>query len=287
MNYFKTFRDLAICMALLIVPFFFLSAHLKDPSKASLLDKILLQVSSPVQYAASWTADAASAIVEDYVYLVDVRNENERLLADNDRLREHVRQLRFDAQRSNQLEELLGLQRRFETQSISGRVIARDISSSFRVTRIAVDRGGQEGITAGMPVISSEGLVGQIRRVSGRFSDVLLTIDAESRVDVIVQRTGARGRLEGLGERGRYLCRIQFDRREDEVQVGDEIYTSGMGKKFPKAILVGTITKINQQDYGLHQEGEVTPSVDFSRLDEVLVLTGQGRDQKPPRAGEP
>ena len=251
----------------------------------SLLDKVLLQVSAPIQYAASWTADAASGVIEDYVYLVDVKSENERLVAENDRLRDQARRLRFEAQRTHQLEELLGLQRRFETQAITGRVIARDVSSSFRVTRIAVDRGAQEQVAAGMPVISAEGLVGQIRRVSGRFSDVLLTIDAESRVDVIVQRTGARGRLEGLGERGRYLCRVQFDRREDEVKVGDEVYTSGMGKKFPKAVLIGTISKIGQQDYGLHQEGEVTPSVDFSRLDEVLVLTGRGREVTAPRAG--
>lgn len=279
MNYFKTFRDLAICTGLLIIPFFFLRAHLKDPSSVSLLDKVLLQVSAPIQFAANWSADAASGVLQDYFYLVDVKEENDRLITDNDRLREEVRLLRLEAQRTHQLEELLALSKRFEARAVSARVIARDISSSFRVTRVAIDRGGQDQVTAGMPVISSQGLVGQLRRVSGRYADVLLTIDAESHVDVVVQRTGARGRLEGLGERGRYRCRIQFDRPEDEVKDGDELYTSGLGKKFPRAVLVGTVSKIDSQDYGLHQEGEVTPSVDFSRLEEVLILTGRAREE--------
>jgi rod shape-determining protein MreC len=121
-------------------------------------------------------------------------------------------------------------------------------------------------------------LVGQIRRVSGRFADVLLTIDPESRVDVVVGDEGARGRLEGIGERSRYRGRIQFDRTDDEVAVGDEVYTSGLGKKFPASILIGYLSKIDDQEFGLHQEGEVTPSVDFTRLDEVLILTSGPKD---------
>jgi rod shape-determining protein MreC len=114
--------------------------------------------------------------------------------------------------------------------------------------------------------------------VSGRFADVLLTIDPESHVDVVVGEGRARGRIEGLGERGRYRCRIQFDRADDQVAVGDEVFTSGLGKKFPASILVGYVSKIGDQEFGLHQEGEVTPSVDFTRLEEVLILTSGPKD---------
>ena len=98
---------------------------------------------------------------------------------------------------------------------------------------------------------------------------------------MIVGDQGARGRLEGLGERSRYRGRIQFDRADDEVEVGDEVFTSGLGKKFPASILIGYVSKINDQEFGLHQEGEVTPSVDFTRLDEVLVLTSGPKDSDP------
>jgi rod shape-determining protein MreC len=200
------------------------------------------------------------------------------LRAENDRLRREMRSLRADAQRVAQLESLLGLRERIATETRTGRVIAKDISPSFRVVRLWVDQGEQAGLRAGMPVVANDGLVGQIRRVSGRFADVLLTIDPESHVDVVVGETRARGRLEGLGTRSRYRCRIQFDRLDEQVAVGDAVYTSGLGKKFPASILIGYVSKISDQELGLHQEGEVTPSVDFTRLEEVLILTSGPKD---------
>jgi rod shape-determining protein MreC len=278
MNYFQTIRDAAILLALVTIPAVFLRANLRDPSDLSWLDRAVLQVSGPVQYVAEWAADGVTSVVEDYVYLVDVKSNNDHLRAENDRLRREMRSLRADAQHAYQLEALLGLRERVATETLSARVIAKDISPSFRVVRLAVDQGEQSGLRAGMPVVANEGLVGQIRRTSGRFADVLLTIDPQSRVDVVVGDTRARGRLEGLGERGRYRCRIQFDRSEDEVEVGDEVLTSGLGKKFPASVLIGYVSKISDQEFGLHQEGEVTPSVDFTRLDEVLILTSGPKD---------
>jgi rod shape-determining protein MreC len=239
---------------------------------------VLIQVGSPVQYVAEWAADGVTGVIEDYIYLVDVKADNDHLRAENDRLKREMRTLRADAQRAYELEALLGLRERLATETRSARVIAKDISPSFRVVRLAVDEGAQAGLRAGMPVVSNEGLVGQIRRVSGRFADVLLTIDPESRVDVVVGEGRARGRLEGLGERGRYRCRVQFDLPDDEVEVGDEVFTSGLGKKFPASILIGHVSKIGDREFGLHQEGEVTPAVDFTRLDDVLILTSGPKD---------
>ncbi|MBW1875478.1 MAG: rod shape-determining protein MreC [Deltaproteobacteria bacterium] len=278
MNYFQTIRDAVILLALVVIPAVFLRANLRDPSELSWLDRALLQVSGPVQYVAEWAADGATSVIEDYVYLVDVKSDNDQLRAENSRIRREMRVLRGDAQRVHELESLLGLREQLATETMTARVIAKSISPSFRVVRLAVDQGEHAGLHAGMPVVSNEGLVGQIRRVSGRFADVLLTIDPESRVDVVVGEGRARGRIEGLGERSRYRCRIQFDRADDQVAVGDEVITSGLGKKFPASILIGYVSKIGEQEFGLHQEGEVTPSVDFTRLDEVLILTSGPKD---------
>jgi rod shape-determining protein MreC len=278
MNYFQTFRDAAILLVLLIVPFLFLSANLKDPSKLSLLDRGLLKVSAPIQDVAGAAADGVSGIIEDYVYLVDVKQENERLHGENAHLRREMRTLRNQSVRVSELEQLLGLRDELATETITARVIAKDISPSFRVVRLALDQGERDGVRPGLPVVSTQGLVGQIRRVSDDFADVLLTVDAESRVDVVVGDSGARGRIEGLGDVGRYRAAIQFDRPDDTVNVGDAVYTSGLGKKFPESILVGYVSKIGEQEFGLLQQGEVTPSVDFTRLDEVLILTSGSRE---------
>jgi rod shape-determining protein MreC len=278
MNYLHTIRDAAILLALVIVPAVFLRANLRDPSELSWLDRGLLRASGPVQHVGQSAADAVTGLIEDYVYLVDVKRDNDHLRAENDRLRREMRTLRADAQRAYELESLLGLRERVATETLSARVIAKDISPSFRVVRLAIDQGEQGGVRVGMPVISNEGLVGQVRRVSGRFADVLLTVDPESHVDVVVGDRRARGRLEGVGERERYRCLVQFDRTDDQVAVGDEVLTSGLGKKFPASILIGYVSKIGDQEFGLHQEAEVTPSVDFTRLEEVLILTSGPKD---------
>ncbi len=87
MSYFQTIRDAVILLALVIIPAIFLRANLRDPAELSWLDRGLLRVSGPVQYVAEWAADGVTSVVEDYVYLIDVKADNDHLRAENDRLR--------------------------------------------------------------------------------------------------------------------------------------------------------------------------------------------------------
>ena len=278
MSYFRRFRDAAISVALLIVPFLFLSANLSEPDDTSVVDQGFLQLSAPVQYLAAETADAVSGVVEEYVYLVDVKRDNERLRLDAARLEEENRLLRMEARENQRLRDLLALRERLRGDTIAARVIGKEISPYFRVVRLRLARGARDRVRAGMPVVSAQGLVGQVRRTFGRHADVRLTVDRESAVDVIVQRTGARGVLRGTGESDRYAARIQYLQRDDEIEVGDEVYTSGLGRRFPASILVGRVSRVERAEFGLYQEVEVTPTVDFSGLEQVLVLTEGARD---------
>lgn len=268
-----------MAVVLLVLPFFFLSANLKDPDEVGLVDAGLLKISAPLQYVATEAAGALGGLLEEYVYLVEVGRENDRLRDENDRLREDNRLLRVQAGENDRLRDLLELRERLPGESLSAEVVTREFSPYFRVMRVRLDRGARDRVRAGMPVVSAQGLVGQIRRTTGHYADVLLTVDQESAIDVVVQRTGARGMLRGTGESNRYLCRMQYLRREDEVEVGDEIYTSGLGRRFPAAILVGRVVRVERQEFGLYQEVEVAPSVSFSDLEEVLVLTTGSREQ--------
>jgi rod shape-determining protein MreC len=216
---------------------------------------------------------------QDYVYLVDVKEENDRLRAENARLEEESRRLRAEALENRRLRSLLQLRERIGGELIGAQVIGRDVSRFFRVTRVRIDRGERDHVRPGMPVITAEGLVGQIRRSWGRYSDVLLTVDRTSAIDVVIQRTGARGMLRGTGEDDRYLAHIQYLRREDDIRVGDLVHTSGLGQRFPASILVGRVTRIVRREFGLYQEAEITPAVNFSSLDEVLILTEGSRER--------
>jgi rod shape-determining protein MreC len=145
---------------------------------------------------------------------------------------------------------------------------------------VRLDRGERDRVKPGMPVLTADGLVGQVERTAGRYSDVLLVADKTSAIDVVVQRTGARGMLKGTGSEEHYACRLEYLSREDDVQEGDVVVTSGLGQRFPASILVGRIHKVTKKESGLYQEATVIPAVNFSRLEEVLIMTAGSRAQE-------
>lgn len=273
MNFYKRFRDAAICVVLLATPFFFLNANLKDPARINTIDRVVLQVSAPLQYVATQAALAVSGICQDYFYLIDVRRENDRLRAEIKGLREANSKLGGALNENRRLRRLLQLRDQTSSELITAQVIGKEVSSFFRVIRIRLDRGERDRIRPGMPVLSADGLVGQIRRTWGRYSDVLLMADKTSAIDVVVQRSGARGMLKGIGDDRNYLCRLEYLSREDEVKIGDLVITSGLGERFPPDLVVGKISKAIKREFGLYQDVEVGPAVNFSRLEEVLVMT--------------
>ncbi|HMI90271.1 MAG TPA: rod shape-determining protein MreC [Polyangiales bacterium] len=279
MNFYRRFRDAAVCVALLALPFFFLRANLQDPTRATVVDRALLQLSAPFQYVATQLALGVSGILQDYVYLVEVKQDNDRLRDENARLREANFKLQAAATENRALRRLLQLREQLRGALLSAQVIGKGNSPYFRVARLQLDRGDRDHVRAGMPVLTADGLVGQVRRTSGRFSDVLLVADDTSAIDVVIQRSGARGILKGTGSVEHYACRLEHLSREDDVQVGDLVVTSGLGQRFPASILVGHVDSVDKRDFGLFQEATVTPAVRFSRLEEVMIMTSGSRSQ--------
>jgi rod shape-determining protein MreC len=280
MTLFRTFRDAAICVALLALPFFFLHANLSDPGRMTSVDRALLQVSAPIQYVGTQLAGGVSGIIQDYVYLVDVKRDNDRLRDENARLREANFNLQAAAAENRNLRRLLQLREQIKGTLLSAQVIGKEISPYFRVIRLQLDRGDRDRVREGMPVLTADGLVGQVRRTLGRHSDVLLVADKTSAIDVVVQRTGARGILKGTGNDRHYMCQLEHLAREDEVKPGDLVVTSGLGQRFPASILVGRVQSVSKKDYGLYQEATVQPTVNFSRLEDVLIMTSGSRGQE-------
>jgi rod shape-determining protein MreC len=167
-------------------------------------------------------------------------------------------------------QHLLGLRNAVAAETLVARVIAIDVSPYFRVARIQLDR-GESLVQRGMPVITPEGVVGRINRTSGETSDIMLSVDPRSAIDVVLPRTGGRGILKGKpGENG-YRCAIEYLMQGDQAKEGDLVVTSGLGG-FPRDLPVGKISKLVKNSAGLTQDIEITPDVDFARLSEVLVV---------------
>lgn len=271
-----------MAMALLLIPLVVLYASVRDPSRQTAFDRTVLRPLGWVQSLATSSARVVSDFFGDYVLLFEVREENDRLASRVARLDMERHVLLEQGVENRRLRSLLQLRERIGGELIAGEVIARDIAPPFfRVTRVELDRGARDRVRSGMPVLSGSGLVGLVLNAGPQTCDVQLIVDRRAAVDVIIQRTGSRGMLRGTGEEDRYLARIQFLGREDPLRVGDLVHTSGLGQRFPPSILVGRVTRIVREDFGLYQEVEVTPAVDFSRLDEVLILTEGALSEEP------
>jgi rod shape-determining protein MreC len=277
----KRYRDAAIVVLLLAVPFFVLKANMKAPENQSAMDRAILRVSSPVEVAAATIARGLGSVWDDYVYLVDVKQDNARLAYENARLREQVHSLEQAQVENRQLRRLLQLKDATSVEAVSAQIVGKDFTEFFRVTRIVLDKGARD-VRPHMPVVSPDGVVGAVLHVAGDTVDVQLAVDAAFGVDVEDERTHARGFVRGTGDPARYGCKVEMVDSRDEVEIGDLLVTSGKGRWFPKGIPVARVTRVLKRELGRDQDVDAAPTVDFSRLDTVLVLvTTPGEESGP------
>ena len=277
MGSFKRIRDTAIVVLLLSVPFFFLRASIRNPQDMNPVVSALSRVGAPLEYMASAVARFVSSGVSQYVYLVDVKQDNNRLAYDNARLTARVRELEQAQADNRRLRRLLGLRDTIAHEMVSAVVVGKDTTEFFRVAHVTLDT-PHASIRPDMPVISLDGAVETVQRVAGEKVDVQLTVDSGFGVDVVVERTGARGFVRGEGDRSRYLVRVEWAERRDEVDVGDVLVTSGVGCRFPKGIPVARVKSVEKKKFGVYQSLVAEPTVDFSRLEEVLIILTDSKD---------
>jgi rod shape-determining protein MreC len=261
-------RVAASSFALLFASLLLTAYSTRNPDVGSLGRVALTEISAPVYSVVESLRSGGDNLVERYVALVGVEADNEALRRDIERL--HVEkvaaeELRLENQR---LRELLGLLQQGELSGVSAAVIGS--APTGWVDGIVLNRGLLDGVRPGMSVVSSRGVVGQVISSAPHASNVLLITDHSSGVDALVQDERARGVVEGLGNQ---KCALRYVSRESEVKEGDTVVTSGMDRVFPKGLVIGTVTSVIQGAGALFKEVVLSPVVDFSRVEEVLVIT--------------
>ncbi|MGM0576990.1 MAG: rod shape-determining protein MreC [Myxococcota bacterium] len=266
--------------AALVVPLFLLYVHGRSPRNTTVVEYALLRLTSPVELAASHMLEGVADVWSGYVALVDLEQENEKLQREvqvltGEALR--AKELEYENQR---LRELLEFKRgRKALETVASHVIGQDVSPYARVVRIAIDVGEEDGVREGMPVVAAEGLVGRVKQVAGRYAEVMLTVDARSSVNVRVAGKGVTGSLEGTGAADAYMARLLYLNKAEPLEVGDTLVTSGHDKVFPPGIEVGYIRSLEERQRGLYYELQVAPAVNFSTLEEVMVVVGASAEE--------
>jgi rod shape-determining protein MreC len=257
---------LIIAVALLLV-FSVLSLSLKRTLALKKVEGWVVSLSAPGLQALEYATGGVRNLWRGYFDLVGVKQENTAL---KQRLEEYrQKEVRFQEalQAMTRLEGLLDLKRQVVLPVIGARVIAYDPSMWSRSAMI--DQGQAQGVKEGQPVLAPQGIVGRIVEAFPQYSKVILIVDRKSGADAMIQRTRVRGILQGKGGN---RCSLEFVPKSADVQVGDLVLASGLAGLYPKGLVFGKVSGTNRKNPGLFQEIEVTPSVDLSALEEVLVV---------------
>ena len=257
---------LSSCSCLLL-SLYILNAASRGQLKNDPIAPILLWVLRPLQVGThavtSWFGDLQNSF-----------GTLSGLKAENERLRTRIQQ--FEAERNRLLEaeatnlrlkQLLDFREQLPTGSVTATIIANSASTWFQ--SCLLDKGSSDGVGKGMAAVTPLGVVGQVISTTARSAKVLLLTDPNSGVDVVIQRTRARGIVSGSLDKKTIM---KYVKRSEDIQVGDRLITSGLDGVFPKGLMVGTVTKVQKQNLGLFQYIELTPAVSLSQTEEVLVV---------------
>ena len=234
---------------------------------------IFAVVTAPIQTGLAKASRATFGLWTTYLDWKNVRAENRRL-------REEVQELRVQSLRvietddeNRRLRRLLALQEQLPMTTLSGEIIAREWGGWIR--SLTVNRGRGDNVPRLTAVISPNGLIGRVVDVRPGASIVQVLTDPTSTVGAHVLRTRTPGIVEG-DPRG--TLRFKFMARDGaSIQNGDVLVTAGQGGLFPRGIPIGTVRSIDNRGAALFHYAELTPAVDFARVDEVLLVTGDSQ----------
>ena len=256
-----------IVAASVLIIFTLISASIRDPNPLTPLVAGVVRATAPVFNFFQETGAVVNRVWRGYIYLVGVQAENERLrkYATESLSKEALYQETL--LEKERLRQLLEFKNQAALPVTGARVIGYDFSIWFKCAFL--DKGANDNIKVGMPVLNAAGVVGRIVEVYPDYAKVLLLIDRASAVDAIVQRNRLRGILSGVGAT---RCFLRYIHKNQDVQVGDVILASGLAGVYPRGTVLGTVTAVDKKVPGLFQEVEVEPAADFTRLEEVLVV---------------
>ncbi|MEN8231465.1 MAG: rod shape-determining protein MreC [Thermodesulfobacteriota bacterium] len=231
------------------------------------LHKFGLEVIGPVQSAISKASNYAGGFRKKYVDLLRVREENEQLRQELFQYRAANIEYREALATNARLQKLLDLKESLPPPTLTAEIVGKDPSLWFRT--FTINRGSSDGVQKGMPVVTVEGVVGQVLTSSPNYSKVLLATDPNSAVDVITQKTRVHGIVKGLGHDA---FSLNYVLKSAVVEKEDFVLTSGLGGVFPKGLMVGTVSEITKSRRGMFQKIEIMPAVDFSQLEHLIII---------------
>lgn len=262
MNLPRSFQTVALAILVIGILLLALGGYLTPISRVAF---------SPFISAQTWLASRFLAVQDFMTAPRDVARLsqlNDQYEAEIARLQSQIIELQQENAELEVLSALLDFARTHaENEYITAAVIGRDVSPFLHY--IIINRGSDDGLRRGMPVVSSQGLVGRVAAVTADGARVQLITDPGTAINVRIQPAGAEGSLAGsiTGD-----IAVENIPQDAVVQTGDLVLTSGLGGNFPADMLIGQVSGVRQRPVELFQTASIEPVVDFSQLEIVLVI---------------
>jgi rod shape-determining protein MreC len=262
-------------LAVLIAQVVVISAQVSTRTGTPVLEAVALGIFSEVQRVGSGAVRGARGAWTGYIDLRGARAANEELTRQLRDTQIALQQERALAQRTRSLQALLELRERVALATTAAEVIAAAATPDFRT--LTIDKGTTDGLRPDVAVIAPAGVVGRVVVPSARAAKVQLLIDRNAAAGALIERTRAQGVVLGTGD-----DRLELDYLSGMVDViaGDTVVTSGIDGIYPKGFVIGSVES-SQPGPGLHRVITVRPAVDFSSLEEVLVVMVAARGATP------
>lgn len=262
-------------VVVLLIAFISVAKRSQTYEETSAFENILIDSFAPIQSSVTSIRAKISGFFDHYIANINASQNNVELNKRVQELENQIYKFKEVQKENKRLKDLLQFGNDIAFKKVLAQVVAWDASSDYRVIRI--NKGLKDGVKLQSPVVTSQGLVGYIYRLTDHFADILTVLDSNNRVDGLIKRVRAHGIVEGYNNEKSIM---KYVSRAEPIILGDIVITSGLGNIYPKGISVGTVSMIERESYGITQKVEITPAVDFGRLEEVVILSAEGDEQK-------
>ena len=265
---------LLIVIVLIIVLFVIFSVSLKKERELNKVESFFKDTLIYVEKIVVYTFDYVKNKISDYNELKNVKKDNDILETSMDRILSiETENIELRRQLEALKDELNIDYSLTDYEYLNASVISRNVG--YWYNKITIDKGSYNGVEKDMVVITSKGLIGRVINTTTFTSDVKLitTSDTNNKISVHISNgdTNLYGLINGYNYNDNVL-ELEGISNTKDVNIGDKVYTSGLGGIFPSGILIGTVSEITTDSYDLAKVIKVKPSADFSDINYVSIL---------------
>ncbi|MBQ3012794.1 MAG: rod shape-determining protein MreC [Clostridia bacterium] len=271
MKFFKNkFFIIVMSLALFIVIF---AVTLSAMGQTGPINNTLNIVATPFRYVGLKIGEAFHGFSKYFTSIDELDKENQSLIDEIERLEGELADSQAIKEENERLREYIEFKKTYPDLALTEALIISSESENHS-TIFTLNKGREDGIKVGMPVVISKGVVGSVCEIGSTWCKVRVITEASSSIGAYVSRSGEIGLIEGdISLKNTGECILNYLPADADIEVGDLIYTSGLGSVYPRGLLIGEVTDIKTDEYLRAKIARVRCAVNFDSLTYVMIVT--------------